>query len=82
MLVERLFDTVLVVTLGGVIDANEDVVRLSTAVDDCFDTPLSCLSAQEISDRLVAFNNISARMDALRVETVAAAKAIAARLSD
>ena len=66
----------LVVTLGGVIDANEDVVRLSTAVDDCFDTPLSCLSAQEISDRLVAYTNISARIDALRVETVAAAKAI------
>lgn len=62
-------------TLGGVVDANQDVARMSEAVDECFETPLSCLSAEELSDRLVAINNASARFDALRVETVAAAKA-------
>ncbi len=61
--------------IGGVLHPNHDVSQLSAAVDACFSTPLSCLSPEETSDRLVALTNITSRLDALRVETVAAAKA-------
>ncbi len=61
-------------TLGGVVDANKDVAQVSTDIDACFDTPVSCLSAQELSNRLVAIATATAKLEALRIETVRAAK--------
>ena len=58
--------------MGGVLHPNNDVGNLSTAVDDCFDTPLSCLSREELADRLVVIEEASNRLDALRIATVAA----------
>ena len=52
---------------------NQDIEQLSVDVDACFDTPLSCLSDEELSERLVLLVDVSARVDALRVETVRAA---------
>lgn len=61
--------------IGGVLHSNDDVEQLSKAVDDCFLTPLSCLSLEELAERLIAIEDISNRLDALRVQTIAAGEA-------
>ncbi len=61
--------------IGGVVHPNEDVTSVADAVAMCFATPLSCLSTQELSDRLVVLSDARSRLDALVVDTVAAAKA-------
>ena len=61
--------------IGGVLHSNDDVEQMSKAVDDCFLTPLSCLSLEELAERLIAIEDISNRLDALRVQTIAAGEA-------
>lgn len=69
--------------LGGVIEPGADIAALEAAVDACFETPLSCLGAQEMSDRLVALIGITAKVDALRMEAVHAAERVeVGRLTD
>ncbi len=68
-----MFDTVLCVAIGGVLEPGADVAALEAAVDACFSTPLSCLDVQQMSDRLVALIAITAKVDALRMEAVQAA---------
>ena len=69
--------------IGGVIEPGADIAALDAAVDACFDTPLSCLGAQEMSDRLAALIAITAKVDALRMDTVHAAERVeVGRLSD
>lgn len=69
--------------IGGVTEPGADVVALAAAVGTCFETPLSCLGAQEVSDRLVALVAITARVDALRMEAVRAAELVeVGRLTD
>jgi len=60
--------------IGGVLDANQDVTDLSSSVDACSETPLSCLSAQQLSDRLVLLNEARSKLGAHIADTVAAAK--------
>ena len=62
--------------IGGVVEPGADVAALEAAVDACFETPLSCLDVQEMSDRLVALIAITAKVDALRMEAVQAADAV------
>ncbi|MDW3176678.1 MAG: DUF222 domain-containing protein [Acidimicrobiia bacterium] len=59
--------------IGGVTEPGGELAALEAAVDACFDTPLSCLDAQETSDRLVALVRITAKIDSLRMDTVHAA---------
>ena len=69
--------------IGGVVEPGADVAALEAAVDACFETPLSCLGAQEVSDRLVALVRITAKVDALRMEAVQAADRVdVGRLTD
>lgn len=69
--------------IGGVVQPGADVTALEAAVDACFETPLSCLGAQELSDRLVALVAITAKVDALRMEAVRAAEVVeVGRLTD
>lgn len=58
--------------IGGVIDPNTDVAAVDTAIDACFDTPLSCLSKEELSTRLSVLVTVRAKLDALSAETVRA----------
>lgn len=62
--------------IGGVAEPGVDIAALDAAVDACFETPLSCLGAEEMSDRLVALVAITARLDALRIESVQAAELV------
>jgi len=65
-------------TLGGVLNPNADLDDLRAALaalSACRDTALSCLSPQEVSDRLDGLYEASTMLDALRAETVRAAKA-------
>lgn len=62
-------------TIGGVANPGADIASLGAAVDACFETPLSCLDAHELSERLVALVSLTARLDALRIETIEAADA-------
>jgi len=60
--------------IGGVVDPGADVARLEAAIDACFETPTSCLTAAERSARAVAILRVSAKSDALRVEAIQAAE--------
>ena len=62
--------------IGGVVEPNADVAVAESAVDACSDTPVSCLSREELSARLAAIVVLTAKLDALRVETVRAADAV------
>ena len=62
-------------SLGGVLNPNADLDGLRTALSACFDSPVSCMSREEISDRLDGFYEASTMLDALRAETVRAADA-------
>lgn len=69
--------------IGGVVEPGADLAALRAAIDACFETPLSCLGAQEVSDRLAALISITAKVDALRMEAVQAAEMVeVGRLSD
>ncbi len=69
--------------IGGVKQAGADVAALEAAVADCFHIPLSCLSAEELSDRAVALSVVAARVDALRMEALHAAEQVdVGRLND
>lgn len=69
--------------IGGVVDPGADLVALEAAVDACFETPLSCLGAQEMSDRLAALIRVTAKLDALRMDAVHAAEDVeVGRLTD
>ena len=57
-------------TLGGVLNPNQDIDQLSADLDNCFATPVSCLSREQVSERLAKIFEVSTRLDALRVETV------------
>ncbi|MBT8241044.1 MAG: DUF222 domain-containing protein [Acidimicrobiales bacterium] len=61
--------------IGGVLEPGADVATLEAAVDACAETPVSCLSAQELSDRLVSLTATQAKLDAVRMETLRAADA-------
>lgn len=62
---------------GGLLDSEApDLDALSAAIDDSSAVPLSCLSTDEISDRLVALHQLSARLDAVRTATADQAKSI------
>jgi hypothetical protein len=72
-----------VMEIGGVVEPGADVEALEAAVDACFETPLSCLGMQEMSDRLVALIAITAKVDALRMDTVLSAELVeVGRLTD
>ena len=60
--------------LGGVASPNSDLDDLDQALDACLEVPLSCLSAQELSDRLTQLQSLTAKLDAVRVATVGVAK--------
>ena len=62
-------------TIGGVLEPGADVAALDMAVDSCAKTPVSCLSAEELSDRLVSLTASQAKLDAVRMETLRAADA-------
>jgi hypothetical protein len=69
--------------IGAVVDANADVAAAQVAVAACLDTPVSCLSREELSDRLVELSRIEAQVHALRVEAIRAADAVdVGRLND
>lgn len=61
--------------IGGVLEPGADVAALDLAVDTCAETPVSCLSAQELSDRLVSLTATKAKLDAVFMETIRAADA-------
>ena len=61
--------------LGGVAAPNSDLDVLDAALDDCHAVPLSCLSPQEISDRLARLQSLTAKLASLRVDAVAAGRA-------
>ncbi len=50
-----------------------DLTKLEKALDECLDLPLSCLSAVELAERVCALERLSARFEALRSSTLAAA---------
>lgn len=58
--------------LSGVLDPGDDLVELEAALDACFDKPLSCLSKNELSNRLIDVHRVTAKLDALRAETIRA----------
>lgn len=69
--------------IGGVDNAGADVSALRDAVGECFHTPLSCLTTEELSNRLVELTAIATQLEALRVDTLRAAElADVGRLND
>ena len=62
--------------LGGVLKPNADIDDLRTALATCSQTPVSCLSREEISDRLDGLYRATTVLDALRAEAVRAGKAV------
>ena len=62
--------------LGGVAAPNSDLDVLDAALDDCHAVPLSCLSPQEISDRLARLQSLTAKLASLRVDAVAAGRLV------
>lgn len=65
----------MIMTIGGVLEPGADVAALDSALETCAETPVSCLSAEELSDRLTAFTIAQAKLDAVRMETLRAADA-------
>ena len=61
-------------TSRGVGAANADLDDLAAAVDACLGVPLSTLSDDELSERLARLPGLTAKLDALRVQAVAAGK--------
>lgn len=54
----------------------QDLVALEAQLDACFETPVACLSAPEVSARLAALTRVTAKLDSLRTETVRAGDVI------
>ena len=68
---------------GEILEPGADLAALEKAADECFETPLSCLAPDDLSDRLVALARITAKVDALRLASVRAADHVdIARLTD
>ena len=62
---------------GETLDSlSPDLDVLSSAIDDCFEIALPCLSPDEISSRLVTLHQLTAKLDAVRLATADHAKAI------
>ena len=80
---EHMFDTIGVMELGYSSTANADLETLAAAVETVVETPVACLSDDELSDRVIALTVLSQRLAAARVEAVDQAEHVdIGRLSD
>ena len=61
--------------IGAISNPNEDLVAAEAALDAAFGVPLSCISPDERSERLVALHRIEAKVDALLAAATESARA-------